>query len=103
DLGYFTKDKMVKEFSDAAFDLKKGETSKPVKTSFGWHIIKVEDIRPVTIPTFNESKESIRAKLQEKRLSEYVRSLVKGADVKLYDRKGKEISFNKDQDDAGAK
>lgn len=95
DLGYFTKDKMVKEFADAAYALKKGEVSAPIKSSFGWHIIKVEDVRKVTPPTFNEVKDQLKAKLQEKKLNDYVEGLVKAADVKVYDAKGKEQSFNK--------
>ena len=96
DLGYFTRDKMVTEFADAAFGLKKGETSSPTKSSFGWHIIKVEDIRPVAPPTLNDAKESLKTRLQEKRLSEYVRTLVQQTSVKRFDSKGAELPFNKD-------
>ena len=95
DLGYFTKDKMVKEFADAAFALKKGEVSAPVKSAFGWHIIKVEDSRKMPVPTFAEAKDDLRAKLQEKKLNDFVAGLVKTSDVKVFDAKGKEIPFNK--------
>ncbi|HEX2841935.1 peptidylprolyl isomerase [Hyphomicrobium sp.] len=58
-LGYFSKGMMVKEFEDAAFALKKGEVSKPVKSKFGWHVIKVEDRRVKPLPTFEEVKGQI--------------------------------------------
>lgn len=96
DLGYFTKDKMVTAFANAAFAMKKGQVSAPVKSNFGWHIIKVEDVRPITIPTFNESKETLRAAAQEKKLEEYIRGLVKNATVVVYDEKGKEQPFTKE-------
>lgn len=96
DLGYFTKDKMVKPFADAAFSMKKGAISEPVKSQFGWHVIKVEDSRPVTIPTYNQVKEQLRVSLQEKKLNDYIRGLVKEADVKVYDAKGEELPFSKD-------
>ncbi|MDR2781217.1 MAG: peptidyl-prolyl cis-trans isomerase [Holosporaceae bacterium] len=43
DLGYFSRGAMVKEFEDAAFSMNKDEISNPVKTAFGWHLIKVVD------------------------------------------------------------
>ena len=96
DLGYFTKNNPIgKDFSDAMFSLKKGEISQPIKSPFGWHIIKVEDSRKVTPPSFADSKDEIRAKLQEKKLNDYVLGLVKSADVKVFDAKGKEVSFDK--------
>lgn len=95
DLGYFTKDKMVKPFADAAFKLNKGQVSGPVKSDFGWHIIKVEDKRNVAPPAFAAVKERIRTGLQEKALNQYVQQLVEKSDVKLFDAKGKEIPFEK--------
>ncbi len=59
DLGYFTKDQMVPEFSDVAFKLDKGQISEPVKTQFGWHVIKVEDKRVKPVPNFEQVKPQI--------------------------------------------
>lgn len=95
DLGYFKKDAMVKEFADAAFAMKKGEVSGPVKSAFGYHIIKVEDVRKVAPPTFAEVKDQIKSKMQEKKLNDYIAGLVKAAEVKVFDAKGKEIAFEK--------
>jgi len=44
DLGWFGRGMMVKEFETAAFSMKPGELSKPVKTQFGWHVIKVVEV-----------------------------------------------------------
>ncbi len=95
DLGYFTQDKMVKPFADAAFKLEKGKISAPVKSDFGWHIIKAEDKRKVAAPAYAQVKEQIKTALQEKSLNSYVQQLFEKADVKLYDAKGKEIPFEK--------
>ena len=60
DLGYFTRDRMVPSFADAAFALKAGEISELVRTPYGFHIIKVEDVRPErTIPL-----EEVRAEIE---------------------------------------
>ncbi len=59
DLGWFSKERMVPEFADAAFALKPRQVSDPVKTQFGWHVIKVEDTRTKPQPSFDELKEQI--------------------------------------------
>lgn len=59
DLGYFTPGTMVPEFNDAAFALQAGETSAPVKTKFGWHVIKVEDRRIQEVPGFELVKDQV--------------------------------------------
>jgi peptidyl-prolyl cis-trans isomerase C len=63
DLGPFTKGRMVKEFEDAAFALQLGEISEPVKTQFGYHIIKVTDKKEPGIMLFEEVKEQLRRDL----------------------------------------
>lgn len=60
DLGWFSHDQMVPEFADAAFKLKKGEyTRTPVKSQFGYHVIKLDDRRQGKPPTFEEAKDEL--------------------------------------------
>lgn len=59
ELGFFTKGAMVKEFSDAAFALKPGQTSAPVHSPYGWHIIQVEEVKPAMIATIANSRQKI--------------------------------------------
>ena len=75
DLGYFTKEQMVPEFAEAAFKLDKGQISDPVKTQFGWHVIKVEDKRESPVPTFEQVQEEIERFLVQKSQAELVTKL----------------------------
>ena len=95
DLGYFTKERMVPEFSKAAFALDKGEVSAPVKSDFGWHIIRQVDKRRVKVPTYNDVKEKLRLELQEEKLNEFVERLLDKTSVQYLDEKGKELDFSK--------
>ena len=59
DLGYFSKQSMVPAFSDAAFKMAAGETSPPVQTQFGWHVIRVEDRRNRPVPPLDQVRDQI--------------------------------------------
>jgi peptidyl-prolyl cis-trans isomerase C len=87
DLGYFSKDQMVPEFSEAAFKLEKGQLSEPVKTQFGWHIIKVEDKRAKPAPQFEEVKDQVQTYVIRKAQAELVTKLREGAKIERLDKK----------------
>jgi peptidyl-prolyl cis-trans isomerase C len=92
DLGFFGRGDMVAEFSDAAFAMKPGETSKaPVKTQFGWHIIKVEERRMSPAPSFDESKEQLRSELQQEQIADVVEGLRDKAKLERFDLDGKPL------------
>jgi len=67
DLGYFSRGKMVKPFDDAVFSLKVGDVAGPVQTQFGYHIIKLDAIKPSGVPTF----EAVKGKLEEELKKSY--------------------------------
>lgn len=69
DLGWFSPNTMVKPFSDATVALKKGSVSpNPVQTQFGWHVIKLQDIRNAQPPAYDTVKQALEQKLQQEQL-----------------------------------
>jgi peptidyl-prolyl cis-trans isomerase C len=87
DLDYFTKDQMVPEFAEMAFKLEKGQTSEPVKTQFGWHVIRVEDKRDRQMPPFEKVKDQIETYLVRKSQAELITKLRDGAKIERLDEK----------------
>ena len=85
DLGYFTYEEMVPEFSKAVFALKKGQVSKPVKTDYGWHIIKLVDRKKVGARPFEEVAPGIRSLLLRQKVQQEVAKLAKQAKIEIFD------------------
>ena len=88
DLGYFTKDKMVPEFANAAFDLQPGDISAPVKTGFGWHIIKVVDRRKGGGASFAKRAPELRQAIAKTVVAKLLDELSKEAEIKVYKMDG---------------
>ena len=82
DLGWTNPANFVQPFGEAILKLKKGETSAPVQTQYGWHIIKLEDIRDLKVPTFEEVKGNLEKRLQQQSIQEAIKSLRANADIK---------------------
>jgi peptidyl-prolyl cis-trans isomerase C len=89
DLGWFTKDRMVPEFADAAFKLEPGQVSDPVKSQFGWHIIKVEGKRMKTFPPFEQVKDQAARYVAQKAQTAVIASLREKAKIERLDEAAK--------------
>jgi peptidyl-prolyl cis-trans isomerase C len=87
DLGYFTKDQMVPEFAEVAFKLDKGELSEPVKTQFGWHVIRVEDKRDRQVPEFDKVKDQLENFLVRRSQAELIAKLRAGGKIERLEAK----------------
>src|SRR5271163_3194458 len=85
DLGWFTKDRMVPEFADAAFKLEPGQISEPVKSQFGWHIIKVEEKRVKSFPPFEQVKEQAARYVAQKAQTALISSLRDKVKIERFD------------------
>jgi peptidyl-prolyl cis-trans isomerase C len=86
DLGYFAKGSMVPEFADVAFKMYPGQVSNPVKTQFGWHIIKLEDKRARKVPDFDQVKNQIEAFVARRAQGEFVTQLRETAKIERLDK-----------------
>lgn len=89
DLGWFKKSDMVKEFADAAFDLKKGEmTETPVKTQFGYHVIQVEDRRKAPPPAYEELADQLREEMAREAVTAQLDLMRSGAKIEKFNIDG---------------
>ena len=85
DLGFFTQERMVQPFAEAAFKLAPGQVSNPVKTQFGWHVIKVEEKRTKPVPSFDEMKDQVDAYLTRKAQQDTILALRQKAKIERLD------------------
>lgn len=81
DLGWFTLDMMVEPFSEAVGKLQPGQISDPVQTQFGWHVIKLNEVRNATAPTFDEVKDQLAAQIQSARMEARITEVMEKAKV----------------------
>jgi peptidyl-prolyl cis-trans isomerase C len=92
DLGYFSAPEMVPAFSEAAFKLKKGEISKPTKTDFGWHIIRLEDRKQGAAQPYDQVKNAIRNVLVRQKVQAKLASIKDDAKVEIVDPDLKKVA-----------
>jgi len=92
DLGYFTKDKMVPEFADAAFKMEKGKyTETPVHSQYGWHVIQVIDKRSQPLPTFDQVKPQLTGLVLQDQERKLIADMRKTAKVERFNPDGTPI------------
>lgn len=87
DLGFFKRADMVPEFAEAAFALRNGQVSPaPVRSPFGWHVIKVEERRSAPVASFEESRQQLRQKMLEEQVEVVVTRIRTAAKVERLDQ-----------------
>ncbi|NMW85947.1 foldase [Peptoniphilus sp. AGMB00490] len=89
-LGEFTSGQMVKEFDEEIAKMKAGDISEPIKTQFGYHIIKLDEKTPLE---FDAVKDQVKATLQQEKFKEYVDKVKKDAKIKVYVNTKKEVEL----------
>jgi peptidyl-prolyl cis-trans isomerase C len=86
DIGFFGRDRMVPEFTNAAFDAKDGEIVGPIKTSYGYHIIKVIEKKPGKLLEYSDVESRVKNDLQTELTATYLRKLRSTAKVSIDDK-----------------
>jgi peptidyl-prolyl cis-trans isomerase C len=86
DLGWFTRDRMVPEFGDAVAKMKPGQISDPIKSQFGWHIVKLDESRPNTCPPLDQVRDQVSRYVVQKAQSELVLKLRENAKIERADQ-----------------
>lgn len=89
DLGYFARGQMVPEFSEAAFALKVGQISKPVKSSFGWHVVVVDGRRQSPPPSYEQAIDDLRQDMAREVVAETLEKLRSAAKIERFGLDGK--------------
>lgn len=92
-LGWFAKGAMVAPFEEAVLALKVDEVSAPVQTQFGWHVIKLNDTRPLEAPEFEDVAAELRLQLQRDAVDAHVQALTDAAEVSTFEIEGLEPSI----------
>lgn len=92
-LGCFTRDKMVPEFAAAAFTMKKGEVRGPVRTMYGYHVIKVTDVKAGKVPGYDEVEQKVKETLRLKLVNELLMDLRAKANVKVDENEVKKFKL----------
>ena len=93
DLGFFSRSRMIPEFADAAFKMKKGEVSKPVQTPFGFHIIKLIDTKQGQDAEFDSVEPRVKNDLRGELTHKLVEDLKKKRNVKINDSNVNSLKF----------
>jgi peptidyl-prolyl cis-trans isomerase C len=83
DLGYLQKDQILKPVADAAFILKNGDISAPVKTDLGWHVLKAGDVRDVKAPEYEQVQKEMEQQLMRETVEAYIDGMLKSAKFKI--------------------
>jgi len=88
DLGFFRKGDMVPEFSDAAYAMQVGDTSGPVETPFGWHIIRVTERRKAEPPAYEDAEGGLRTEIAEETVMALLERLRGNAQIERFNLDG---------------